>query len=70
MVFNMRRLKRHLVENNITYIAHLKSSMGYSIESGKASVIFAIHAFVPCVFEQTGSEKLNLLIWKIRKKME
>ncbi len=67
----MTRFTRHLKENNITYVEHLKSSLGYSIESGKASVIFAIHALVPCVFEPTGSEKLNNLIWKIRKrKME
>ena len=55
----------------MSYFEHFKCALRYSIESGKASIAFGIHAFVPFAFEQTGSEKLDSLIWKIRKrKME
>ena len=67
----MKMFTRHLKENDMTYLAHLKCALRYSIESGKASAVFAIHAFIPFMFVQTGSEKLDSLIWKIRKrKME
>ena len=63
----MKMFTRHLKENDMTYKEHLKCALGYSIESGKASVIFAIHAFIPFLFEQAGSDKLDTLVWKIRK---
>ncbi len=63
----MNKFIRHLKKNNMTYSEHLKNALCYSIESGKVSIIFAIHAFIPFIFEHAGSDKLTNLTYKINK---
>jgi len=45
----------HLKKNNQTYFEHFKDSISYSGKSFKASLYFLVHAFIPDLFQYTGS---------------
>ena len=52
---------KHLKDANETYFKHLQVSMKLANHSFLMSMIFLIHAIVPCVFTKTGSGKLARL---------
>ena len=49
----------HLQKHNISYFAHMKHSLYYSYQSIKASTFFFIHAFIPDIFEYSGSKTIR-----------
>ena len=51
----------HLEEHNVSYIQHFKRSMYFAGQSLKASIVFIIHAFIPNVFTDTGSNIIKEL---------
>ena len=51
----------HLKEHNISYIEHFKRSMYFASQSCKAMIVFVIHAFVPNIFTETGSNIIKEL---------
>ena len=61
-------MSKHLKENNITYLKHMKCALGYAKESGKAMVYFSVHAFFPDVWVVKGSQQLRKTIWKIHNR--
>ena len=61
-------MSKHLKENNITYLKHMKCALGYAKESGKAMIYFSVHAFLPDVWVTKGSEKLRKITWNIHNK--
>tara|TARA_R110001583_G_scaffold70802_1_gene199969 strand:+ start:814 stop:1011 length:198 start_codon:yes stop_codon:yes gene_type:complete len=62
-------MSKHLKENNVSYLQHMKCSLGYAKESGKAMVYFSIHAFLPDTFVIHGSQKLRQITWTIHNKV-
>ncbi len=61
-------MSKHLKQNKITYLKHMKCALGYAKESGKAMVYFSIHAFLPDVWVTKGSEKLRNITWDIHNR--
>jgi hypothetical protein len=55
---------KHIKDNNTTYINHMKHAFTLSLKAGSASVILFIHAFIPFLFEKTGSNILKNIINK------
>lgn len=51
----------HLEEINQNYFEHMKHALFYSTESTKASFYFLIHAFLPWVFVNDGSQTVSKL---------
>lgn len=52
----------HLEKHKISYFKHFKRSICFSIKAMTASIIFVIHAFVPDVFTETGSDMIKSLV--------
>jgi len=44
-----------------TYLEHLRSALGFSFAMSRAAVCCAIHAFVPILFQRTGSSAIEEL---------
>ena len=61
-------MSKHLKENNVTYLAHMKHALGYAKESGKAVIYFSVHAFLPDVWSIKGSQQLRKIIWNINNR--
>ena len=53
--------KKHLEENNFSYLGHMKRSLVFSCQSFKAFLIFLIHAFLPFIFIEDGSKIIKNL---------
>lgn len=47
---------KHLKENNITYLNHLKRAIKYSIKLGISSIKCFIHGILPCCFEDAATK--------------
>lgn len=50
---------KHLETVNMSYFGHMKVAFIYSFELSLAAMVLAIHAFIPCIFESTGSRIVN-----------
>jgi len=61
----LTRITRHLRENNLNYLPHMKRSLGLSIPLGIGCVAALIHAFFPFLLETVASD----IIKKIYKKI-
>ena len=61
-------MSKHLKENNMTYLAHMKYALGYAKECGKAMVYFSVHAFLPDFWVVKGSQQLRKTLWKIHSR--
>ncbi len=48
----------HLQEHGVSYFGHFRRSMRFSYISFKASIVFLIHAFIPEIFQDTGSNMI------------
>lgn len=63
----------HLKYAKQNYKEHLYDTLYYSFESIKASFIFIIHGFIPCIFTKKGSQiihNLNEIIIEKKSKLE
>ena len=58
-------MKKHLKEINMSYFQHMKCALGYAKESGKAMVYFSVHAILPDIWTDKGSEHLRKILWII-----
>ncbi len=63
----MKVLTRHLDEEGLTYLQHLIRALGFLRDTLFASVILAIHAFLPFLFVKAGSAILADLNEKMKK---
>ena len=61
-------MSKHLKDINMSYFQHMKCALGYAKESGKAMLYFSVHAFLPDVWVEKGSEKLRKTLWKIHNR--
>ncbi len=52
-------LDQHLRENNVGYFKHLIHAVVLSAMAVTAGIIFLIHAILPFVFTQTGSNLIR-----------
>lgn len=57
----MGRLSKHLQQIDESYVQHMKHALSFAVELAVASLACLIHAFLPFLFEKTGSEKVNRL---------
>ena len=51
-----KKFSEHPASVGETYGEHFVSAMGFSLSMLRASLVCAIHALLPFVFEKTGSE--------------
>ena len=57
----MKYLTKHLEEHSISYFEHMRRSLGFGYQSFKAGLIFLIHAFLPFILVEDGSEAIAKL---------
>ena len=58
----------HLKENNMTYLQHLIFATGYGFTAMFAGLLLVIHAFLPCFFQNIGSELVSELSKKFKNR--
>jgi hypothetical protein len=63
-----RDFKTHLEFAGQTYLEHFVDAMKYSGKSLKASLCFFIHALIPDIFTQSGSQCIHELSEIIKEK--
>ena len=61
-------MSKHLKEINMSYFQHMKCALGYAKKSGKITVYFLIHAFLPDVWVTKGSNHLKKLLENIHSR--
>jgi hypothetical protein len=52
---------KHLEELQLSYCTHLTRAITFAIIALCASVVFIVHALLPCVFVNTGSGLISYL---------
>jgi hypothetical protein len=52
---------QHPEEQNMTYLEHLRHACSYGLQAMASSLAFIIHGFIPCLFEKTGSTRIQNL---------
>lgn len=57
----MDRLSTHLQQIDESYLQHMKHALSFAFELAVASLVCLVHAFLPFLFEQKGSEKVQRL---------
>lgn len=62
------KFKNHLDFAGQTYYEHFVDAIKYSCKSFKASFFFFVHAFIPNVFTQSGSNCIHELSDTIKDK--
>jgi hypothetical protein len=62
-------MSKHLKENNVSYMRHMRCALRYAKESGKAMIYFSVHAFLPDFCVTKGSEKLRKIIKDIYREI-
>ena len=63
-------MSKHLKENHISYINHMKCALSYAKESFKAAAYFSVHAFLPDLCVVKGSHKLAETLQKINARSQ
>lgn len=56
-----KKSKKHLAENDMTYLEHFRFASGYGIHCILAGLSLIFHAIIPAYFSQTGSNLTNKL---------
>lgn len=51
----------HLEQHQISYLKHFKRSIQFAVTAMTASIVFIIHAFIPDIFTETGSDIIKEL---------
>lgn len=59
---------KHLIENKVSYISHLKFAWSISIESLLVSLSIFIHGLLPCFFQTTASDKIKILHTRLKNR--
>ena len=50
---------KHLTENNLTYLGHMKKSFSHIISCQKVSFKLLVHALFPFIWKDTGWKDLG-----------
>lgn len=53
--------KKHLSENNMTYLQHLNFASKHGLLCIKAGLLLICHSIIPAIFPKTGSQLVNKL---------
>lgn len=64
----IKKIKKHLQENKMTYLEHLKFAAFYSAACFAASCFLIIHAILPCFFQTSGSDLVKMLALVFKKR--
>lgn len=64
----LNKFTKHPKEQNETYFKHFEEAIKISFEAAQISTIALIHAFLPCFFETTASQRICLLNQRIEKR--
>ena len=56
----MSFFRKHLEEQNMSYLQHLAHALGYASRLLVYSGVLVIHAFVPFVFEKYVSDRVKM----------
>ena len=56
-----KQSKKHLAENDMTYLEHFRFASGYGIQCILAGLSLILHAIIPAYFSLTGSNLTNKL---------
>lgn len=59
---------KHLKEQNETYLQHFRCAIKFSGILFKLSLCCFVHAFLPCLFCKTASERLEKLVAQMKRK--
>lgn len=54
-------LSKHLRQIDESYWQHMKHALSFAFELGLACVVCLVHAFLPFLFEKTGSDRVRRL---------
>jgi len=57
---------KHLEENNISYLKHMKRALSYSFNSLLAFSFFLVHAFLPFLFVKSGSNTIKKIYNEVK----
>jgi len=55
----IKRLSRHLTDNNISYVDHMIRAQRFIFRLLKAIIVLNVHAFLPFVWETKASEMIE-----------
>ena len=55
----------HLKKNNISYLSHFKRAMWLSSNLILGGALCFVHAFIPFIFVEAGSNKVKRAYWEI-----
>lgn len=58
---DLSKLNAHLRQIDESYTQHMKHALSFAFELGLASVACLLHAFLPFLFEKTGSSRVQRL---------
>ncbi len=58
---DLSRFNAHLRQIDESYTQHMKHALSFAIELGLASMVCLVHAFLPFLFEKTGSSRVQRL---------
>lgn len=51
----IRKAKKHLSENNMSYYEHFVFAFGYGVKCIRAGFYLLVHSVLPCFFAHAGS---------------
>ena len=57
----VKKAKKHLSKNNMTYLGHMKFALGHGLICIKAGIMLCVHSAFPCFFERAGSKLVRHL---------
>lgn len=63
-----QRWNNHLKQNKMTYTQHLFFALFCALQSLIASICFATHAFLPCIYRKSGSNIVIKLAQKFKNR--
>ena len=55
----------HLRKNKISYLSHFKKAIRMSLNMILGGTLCFIHAFIPFIFVESGSDKVKKIYWEI-----
>jgi hypothetical protein len=57
----VKRWKKHLKENNMTYCQHWLFAVGHGLRCIRAGIYLCIHGLLPCFYRHAGSKLVHTL---------
>ena len=64
----MKIFREHPEKNNMTYGSHFLYAFSLCFLSFKAALFFLLHAFLPFIFEVSGSQEIKKIFDKIESR--